>query len=158
MNFNINATWVEIKGFPNYLISNNGSIFSKNYNKILKHKIRKNGYREIGLRNDDGCTFKLIQLLVYENFGLIWNENLQVDHIDQNKHNNCIQNLRMATGQQQQFNRGIFKNNKLGVKNITFRKNKVTPLLSNLRSRLGKRGKPLPLHNCKTIINDYWSN
>lgn len=124
MCYNIIANWTEVDRFPNYLISNNGSIFSKRYNKIMKHCIKNSGYHQIGLRNNNGLKYFTIHRLVYENFGENWDETLQVDHVDHNQDNNCIQNLRMATGQQQQFNRGIFKNNELGVKNIKFRKGK----------------------------------
>ena len=49
--------------------------------------------------------------------------------MNQNKNDNYIGNLRHANHQQQQFNRGIFKNNKLGVKNIKFVKNKYDNIL-----------------------------
>ena len=102
MCFNLTAEWREIKNFPNYLVSNNGSIFSKKYNKIMSPKVRKYGYREVCLTNEDGPKFKTVHRLVYENFALDWNPNLQIDHIDRNTNNNCIGNLRMATQQQQQ--------------------------------------------------------
>ena len=114
--FNLNATWVEIKGFPDYLISNNGTIFSKIKNKIMKLGTDKDGYRKVELQND-GPKYKRVHRLVAENF-LDWKENLQVDHIDHNINNNCIQNLRMATNQEQQHNTKVKKNNKLQIKGV----------------------------------------
>mgnify|MGYP003352976334 CR=1 FL=1 len=47
-----------------------------------------------------------------------------IDHIDGNKLNNRIENLRPATNQQNQFNVGLVKRNKSGVKNVFFANNK----------------------------------
>lgn len=42
----------------------------------------------------------------------------QLDHRDENKSNNSISNLRLATGTQNNANRGPYSNNQLGVKGI----------------------------------------
>jgi hypothetical protein len=42
----------------------------------------------------------------------------ELDHIDGNKLNNCIDNLRETTKSQNQFNKGLMKNNTSGVKNV----------------------------------------
>jgi hypothetical protein len=109
--------YVEIKGYPNYLINNLGEVFSKKYDRNLKNILR-NGYLEVKLTNEDGYKHKSVHRLVYENFGKNWNPELSVDHIDNNKQNNCIENLRMATRQQQQFNRRVKRTNKLQLKGV----------------------------------------
>ena len=43
---------------------------------------------------------------------------IELDHIDGNKLNNCIDNLRETTKSQNQFNKGLMKNNVSGVKNV----------------------------------------
>jgi hypothetical protein len=110
--------FVEIKGYPNYLINNSGEVFSKKYDRFLKNDISNKGYIRVRITNEDGTKHKTIHRLVYENFGKDWNANLSVDHIDHNKQNNCIANLRMATNQQQAFNRRVKKNNKLQLKGV----------------------------------------
>jgi hypothetical protein len=45
-----------------------------------------------------------------------------IDHIDGNKTNNKIENLREATNQENQYNRKLSKNNKSGIKGISWNK------------------------------------
>ena len=45
-----------------------------------------------------------------------------IDHIDENKSNNNVENLRWATNQDNQFNSGISKNNTSGFKGISYNK------------------------------------
>jgi hypothetical protein len=104
-----------VSGFPNYIISNDGVIYSQKGE--MKQQIKTNGYKEIELTNGKR-KYILIHRLVYKHFGKDWNPELSVDHIDGNPLNNHISNLRMATKQQQQFNTKVQKNNKLGVKGV----------------------------------------
>ena len=47
-----------------------------------------------------------------------------IDHIDNDRANNNIHNLRIATISQNQMNRKLNKNNKSGIKGLRFSKNR----------------------------------
>ena len=103
-----------VSGFPNYIINDNGVIYSQKGE--MKQQIKTNGYKRIELSNKGQKKF-YIHRLVYQHFGKNWNPELTVDHIDGNPLNNHISNLRMATQQEQNFNTKVRKS-KLGVKGV----------------------------------------
>jgi hypothetical protein len=112
---------MEIIGFSNYTITEDGVVMSKR--GLMKHKIDKDGYHQIGLWNGKQQWF-YIHRLVYQHYGKDWDETLTVDHIDGNKSNNRIENLRMATRTEQNYNQLVRKTNKLGVKGVSKHGNK----------------------------------
>tara|TARA_Y100000389_G_scaffold45658_1_gene40516 strand:+ start:7166 stop:7681 length:516 start_codon:yes stop_codon:yes gene_type:complete len=81
--------------------------------------IRNDGYRGIKI---EGKTYKAHRLIWKYHYGKDPKE--LIDHIDGNKTNNNMENLREATQQQNGFNRGPQKNNKLGIKGVRKQKNK----------------------------------
>jgi len=70
--------------------------------KIIKPTIINSGYLQFKLHNNKFRFNINAHKLVAITFGLIfWNEhsnsNLQINHIDGNKHNNCVSNLESCT-------------------------------------------------------------
>lgn len=92
-----NEQFVKIKKFPNYLISNLGRVYSIKRKKILKPFINNCGYVMITLYNDLGSKKFTIHNLVAEHFLNKEKENLEVNHKDENKLNNCVENLEYLT-------------------------------------------------------------
>ena len=61
----------------------------------------ENGYLTMGI---DGNLYKMHRIVAHIYDILDLHDELQIDHIDLNKSNNCVLNLRPATNQQNQFN------------------------------------------------------
>ena len=102
----------EIPNYPNYSLDlNNNEVYS-NYKKgYLKKRINYKGYYEIELsKNNKQKIFKLHRLIYEVYYGTI-PDKMQVDHIDNNRQNNNIENLRLVTNQQNSFNQKTAKNN-----------------------------------------------
>tara|TARA_Y100000592_G_C5195819_1_gene188265 strand:+ start:52 stop:486 length:435 start_codon:yes stop_codon:yes gene_type:complete len=94
-----------IKGFDNYEIDREGNVWSKKRNKFMKPYC-SGGYLRVDLHKKKGerTRFLLHRLLALQ---FIDNpDNLPcVDHIDRNKQNNSLENLRWVTVSQNVRNR-----------------------------------------------------
>ena len=111
---------MEIQGFPNYLIYDDGRVFSKYKNDYMKHKVSKSGYYHLSLCQDGKSknyyTHRLVAIHYLPN-----PQNLpEIDHINRDKSDNRLQNLRWSSKRDNAQNKGMFKNNKTGHKGITF--------------------------------------
>ena len=90
----IKEIWKDIKGYPGYQISNQGRVWSVKTQRYLKGSIDKNGYIQVCLTAKNGKSKKefihrLVALAFLPNpTGLP-----QVNHINENKKDNCVDNL-----------------------------------------------------------------
>lgn len=98
--------WKDIKGYKGlYKISNLGNVKSLNYNKTRKEKIKKTysnnqSYTRVHLSKNGKEKSYLVHRLVYEAFyGKIpfW---MQVNHINERKNDNRLENLNLMTPKQ----------------------------------------------------------
>lgn len=115
-------TYKNIIDFENYEVSNFGNVRNKKTNKILKPRIGKDGYHKIDIRKNYKRYTKKLHRLIAEAFIENLENKSQVDHIDNNKSNNNINNLRWATSQENNRNRQLNANNTSGWKGIDFHK------------------------------------
>ena len=110
---------MEINGYPNYLIYEDGRVWSKTSNKFLKPSLSRKGYCILNFRNFKNPKSHRVHRVVALHYIPNPNNYPQIDHIDRNKTNNHISNLRWCNNSMNQQNIGLKKNNKLKQKYIT---------------------------------------
>lgn len=117
---------MEIKDYPNYLIYNDGRVYSKYSNKFLIGGWcgGNSAYKAITLRNNPKQKTYLIHRLVAQHYIPNPNNYNVVDHIDRNKLNNNVSNLRWCRSVDNSHNTGKYITNTTGHKNISYRKSK----------------------------------
>ena len=114
---------MEICGFENYLIYDDGRVFSKKRGIFLKVSKNNRGYYYVQLSNKIQKLYRVNRLVAL--YYIPNPENLpQVDHIDGNKLNNRVENLRWCSSSDNLKNTGPRKQNTSGFKNICWNKEK----------------------------------
>jgi hypothetical protein len=114
--------WRKIDGYDNYSVSSFGRIRNNKRNIIVKQRCNKNGYYRVNLyKNNQSKTMQIHRLVALAFIGNP-SEKPCVDHIDNNRKNNKISNLRWATSSQNQMNKGKQSNNKSGIIGVCWHK------------------------------------
>lgn len=115
------TTFTTIPGFPDYYISKCGLVLSTKHGKlrILSPAVNSRGYQGVNLHQNGRTTSKLIHRLVGLTF-LNAGPDDYVDHIDGDKLHNRLENLRLATRQQNMFNRKPNRNGSSPFKGVAW--------------------------------------
>jgi hypothetical protein len=97
--------FVPVVGFPDYQISNKGNLLSKKItDRIMVPSLTRHGYNNFSLKDVNGKrTCKGLHVLVAEAFIPNPQNKSTVNHIDENKLNNCVENLEWATQSEQKL-------------------------------------------------------
>lgn len=88
--------WLEVEGFPGYWVSSLGNVRGLR-GDILNTIIINSGYKSLQLCADKVAYRKTIHRLVAQAFLPNPDNKEMVDHINGNKHDNRVENLRWAT-------------------------------------------------------------
>ena len=96
--------WKPIEGFENYIVSNLGNV-KNNRGVLIKPREGTNGYKTICLYTCGKRSSKSIHRLVAETFLQPVRGKKYVDHINRDKDNNKLKNLRFVNVSENNFNR-----------------------------------------------------
>ena len=119
-----NTTVGSVDGFSNYRVCKQGTVMNLKTKKLLKGTV-DNGYKRFCLLNDKGDRKKILgHRLIALAFLKNPHNKKEVDHIDRNKLNNCVSNLRWSTHTENQINKPLpkRKNENVGYRHIRKRK------------------------------------
>ena len=87
-----------IKEYPIYQVSNQGRVWNTRTNRFIKPSVKSNGYYQLNLYCQDGRRKKeYLHRLVGITFIDNPNGYPEIDHIDRDKSNNCVDNLRWVS-------------------------------------------------------------
>ncbi len=111
---------MEIQDYPGYFIYRDGRVWSDKSKIFLKHRNDKHGYKNVNLCKDGKSKNKFIHQLIAIHYIPNPNNFKDIDHINQIKDDNRIENLRWCNHTMNMNNMSVKKNNKCGIKNISY--------------------------------------
>jgi len=117
---------MDIDGYENYKFDKNkNQVINIKSGKYIKNELTKEGYYRVGLIKNGKKKHLFLHRLVFKSHNPLINiEGFNIDHINQNKLDNNIDNLRVATISENNCNIKVRNNNKsTGIKNISKTKN-----------------------------------
>ena len=126
---------MEIPGYEKYTITQDGII--KRNNKELKIWLSNSGYKQICLSKDGKQKAWMVHQLLAKTYIENPDKKSYVDHKDQNKLNNSLDNLRWVSRGENTRNVSCRKDNKLGQRNIT-----IVPQKYVVEFQINKPGEP----------------
>jgi len=103
-----------------YAVDDAGNVYSFEWGNFRKLRpgLNSGGYYQVILCKNEKRKSHSVHRLVAQAYLEKYSEDLNVDHIDGNRQNNKLENLRMVTGQQNQWNhtkaKGYYWNKQAG--------------------------------------------
>ena len=113
---------VSIIGYENYLITDDGEVWNNETDRMIKPYENENGYYRVGLYKNNKKKDQFVHRLVAQHYIINEEGKPTIDHINRDIKDNRLENLRWATYVEQAQNRGDFKNNTSGTKNVRYHK------------------------------------
>jgi hypothetical protein len=161
--------WLPIPDYPNYFISPDGRVKNFKTNRIMSIHDNGKGYKSYCLTKDGRSRKLYIHRLMFFNLKpyTLPEGKVEVDHIDQDRSNNALANLRLASRKDQFGNTGLSSHNTTGNKGVcwdnTNKKWKAYITKNNKHIDLGRYTDKLQAINKaiqarKEYFEDYYSN
>lgn len=135
--------WKEIENFPGYFVSDTGEVKSTKYwgqfkrqnsDGLLNQRTYKAGYKYVNLYKNGHMYSVKVHRLVAQAFIPNPNNYPQVNHIDEDKSNNCVENLEWCSVEQNLSHNDLQKRAHLKQKRKIGAYNKQGVLFKNFDS------------------------
>jgi len=130
---------MEIIGYPNYLIYEDGRVFSKKSNRFIKSRIDTKGYPSVETNENGNRKLHRVHRLIAIHYIPNPENKPYVDHINRDKTDNRIENLRWVNRSENEQNKGKQKNNTSGHKYISYHKSQKRWIYSKRTNGKTKR-------------------
>jgi len=111
-----------IKDYPNYEVSNHGNVRNILTCKFKVPQLNNKNYYIVYLYKNNKQVHKTVHSLVAEAFLEKNDKTLIVDHIDRNRKNNALNNLRFVSKAENGMNSNVSRNNTSGTCGVYFKK------------------------------------
>ena len=112
---------MEVIGYSNYLIYPDGKVYNEKFKRYLKMRYNK-GYHRVVLYNNNKSKSLQVHRLVALHYIHNPDNKPMVDHINRDKIDNRLENLRWVTSSENGQNTDKYITNTIGHKNITYHK------------------------------------
>ena len=89
--------WEVIEEHPKYIVSDLGTVFSIKRGRSLKGLVNQDGYDYVGLYTEGRQHRIAVHRVVAKEFVSGWFQGAVVNHIDEDKTNNTVENLEWVT-------------------------------------------------------------
>ena len=135
----ISQMWRTIEEYPNYEVSSEGEVRNVRTGKVMKPVITS-GYPRVNVGRENPRTIhRLVALTFIPNP----DNKPEVDHIDRNRLNNKLENLRWVTHSENELNKGYHSRKKDSTHHISMDHNSFRVEFYKLKKRIRKCFKTL---------------
>jgi hypothetical protein len=149
----VDEEWRDIPSFPGYQASNMGRIKKLKSNKCTSGTKNRNGYMTSGIEIDNVRITKTVHKLVLYAFKGIPCDKKECDHINRNRADNRIENLRWVTRSENLYNTKNWGKYKKGVKlqkRKNIKKDGSIVYSTSYQARISVNGKQMNIGGFKT--------
>jgi hypothetical protein len=116
------VVWKVVVGYPNYMVSNKGDVMNRKTKRILKSGIVGGGYQAVLLYENKVVKNLKVHIIVARAHIGNPDRHACVDHIDHDKNNNDVTNLRWCSSSQNSMNRSKRSNTTSTYKGVYYDK------------------------------------